>query len=386
MIDDVIESYLDSIEEREFDAPFLALLRAIGFIDIHFLHGSFEFGKDFIAKGLVDGALYQFAFQTKAGNLGLADWNACRGQVDLLRTNSLAHPAFNPELPRQAVFVTTGRLVGGAALAAQDYSQYLARTKDTSFVLWDKETLISLISSRPEIGLVRASDGALLELLGQIEGIRINSSKIERFSRRWFGCDDGPGLYRAVFEAALLAHRLRRRSRLDLACFSSLCLIRASWALAHGTEPPDSDAMLVANTGRAMFRHYASALWTNCGEETLDPLKVIHAHDIPSSYVTYPVRCAVLVELVGLLGLLDIEEGAAEPELKAAFLANFFRSQPGVSHLISDRWAVSLIPSVLLLGRTGFVSEIRGVFEQVIRWIGDHYDCGNLGLARSSTA
>jgi len=381
MIDDVIGSYLDNIEEREFDGPFLALLRAIGFVDIHFLHGSFEFGKDFIAKGSLDGVLCQFAFQTKAGDLGLADWNACRGQIDLLRTNSLAHPAFDPELPREAVFVTTGRLVGGAPLAAQDYSQYLSSTKDTKFVLWDKETLVSMISSRPEIALVGASDGALLELLGQIDGNRIVSSKIECSSRRWFSCEDTTSLYKGVFEAALIAHRLRRRGRLDLACFACLCLIRAAWALAHGTEPPDSHALLVANTGRTMFQHYAAALWTSCCDETLDPLKLIHAHELPSSYVTYPVRCVMLIELLGLSGLLDIEEKGAEGESKARFVAKFFRSQPGASHPISDRWAVSLIPPVLLLGRTGFISEIRNVLKQVIKWVGDHYDSGSLGLS-----
>lgn len=51
MLANVVESYLDSLEEREFDAPFMALLRALGFWDIHLLHGPFEFGKDFIAKG-----------------------------------------------------------------------------------------------------------------------------------------------------------------------------------------------------------------------------------------------------------------------------------------------------------------------------------------------
>ena len=55
MLDDVIGNYIDSLTEREFDAPFMALLRLHGFDDIHFLHGSFEFGKDFIAKRTEDG-------------------------------------------------------------------------------------------------------------------------------------------------------------------------------------------------------------------------------------------------------------------------------------------------------------------------------------------
>jgi hypothetical protein len=97
-----IGNYIDSLTEREFDAPFIALLRLHGFTDIHFLHGSFEFGKDFIAKRKENGVDYQYGFQTKAGNLGLSEWKDCRGQIDMLRTNSLAHPNFDRAMSRKA--------------------------------------------------------------------------------------------------------------------------------------------------------------------------------------------------------------------------------------------------------------------------------------------
>jgi hypothetical protein len=54
MLASVVAGYLDSVEEREFDVPFMALLRAMGFSDVHFLHGAQEFGKDFIAKREID--------------------------------------------------------------------------------------------------------------------------------------------------------------------------------------------------------------------------------------------------------------------------------------------------------------------------------------------
>ena len=50
MLANVVGSYLDSLEEREFDAPFMALLRPQGFWDIHLLHGPFQIFKDFIGK------------------------------------------------------------------------------------------------------------------------------------------------------------------------------------------------------------------------------------------------------------------------------------------------------------------------------------------------
>ena len=126
MLEDVIGKYIDSLTEREFDAPFKALLRLHGFYDIHFLHGPFEFGKDFIAKRTEDGVQHQYAFQTKAGDIGLSEWNLCRGQIDMLRTDWLSHPNFDTQMPRSARFVTTGRLVGGAPLEAQQYGQHLA--------------------------------------------------------------------------------------------------------------------------------------------------------------------------------------------------------------------------------------------------------------------
>ena len=94
----------------------MALLRLQGFTDTHLLHGAFEFGKAFIAKCIKDDKLYQYTFQTKAGNINLAAWGGCRMQIDMLRTNSVAHPNFDKSFPRRARFVITGRLVGGRPL------------------------------------------------------------------------------------------------------------------------------------------------------------------------------------------------------------------------------------------------------------------------------
>ena len=240
MIADVIGNYLDNIEEREFDAPFMALLQAIGFHDIHFLHGAFEFGKDFIAKRTEAGTTSQFAFQTKAGDLNLSAWHECRGQIDLLRTNSLAHPSFDPDMARQAVFVTTGRLIGGAPLAAQEYSAHLIQLGEIGFVTWDRETLVELMSSTPEAGLAGSSSGALLSLIGKIDGAAVQDSELEKFSRRWFAENGDNCLTRGGLEAAVIANRLRQQNRLDLAAYVGLCLVRAAWVHGHGMErPPD---------------------------------------------------------------------------------------------------------------------------------------------------
>src|SRR4051812_46537939 len=123
MLSDAIGEFLDAVSEREFDEPLLALLRARGFTDIHFLHGSYEFGKDVIAKCLEDGQLTQYVIQSKAGDLNLAGWQSIVGQIDLLKNNTIAHPNFDQHLPRRAALVLTGRLIGAGLTASQNYEQ-----------------------------------------------------------------------------------------------------------------------------------------------------------------------------------------------------------------------------------------------------------------------
>ena len=77
---------------------------------------------------------------------------------------------------RRAVLVTTGRLVGGAALAAQEYSEHLKTLGEIDFTTWDRETLIQLISDSPEVGLTGALTGALLGLLGAIDQNQVHES------------------------------------------------------------------------------------------------------------------------------------------------------------------------------------------------------------------
>jgi hypothetical protein len=203
MLNDVVEHYLDSLEEREFDAPFIALLRALGYFDIHFLHGAFEFGKDFIAKAIVEGSETQFAFQTKAGDINLQSWREVRGQIDMLRTDATAHLSFNSTLPRKAIFVTTGRLVGAAPVAAQNYRDHLAQQGEITFTTWDKQDLIERITADPQILLASDAHGAFLMLVGQIDEGKVTDRDVERYSRRWLSSPKN--LLQLMIEGAVVA-------------------------------------------------------------------------------------------------------------------------------------------------------------------------------------
>src|SRR5215216_4128499 len=82
MLRNAVDDYLSQIKERELYLPFRLLLSAMGFYGVHLTHGSFEFGKDLIAKRLVDGQVVQFTFQVKVGDIGASEWkNDVQGQM-----------------------------------------------------------------------------------------------------------------------------------------------------------------------------------------------------------------------------------------------------------------------------------------------------------------
>src|SRR5688572_11548163 len=100
-----ISEYLRHLPtERHFDAAMLAMLRLEGFHDIHFIHGVFEFGKDFIAKRDDAGIIVQCAFQSKLGDVGKTSWERdVRPQCETMAISELAHIAFDPSVPQRRV-------------------------------------------------------------------------------------------------------------------------------------------------------------------------------------------------------------------------------------------------------------------------------------------
>jgi hypothetical protein len=374
LLDVAVGNYLDSVTEREFDPPLLALLRSQGFDDVHLIHGQFEFGKDAIAKG--GDPRTQYTIQSKAGNIGLPEWASMRGQLDMLRLNELAHPSFERTLPRVGILVLTGRLIGGAPLDAQEYQRAASESGEPPLEIWDRERLIELLISSPEAGLAGVAAGPFLELLGRIDAERVTDADVEVFSRRWVA-DTAPLEWRSMLEAAIVANRLRATDRVDLACFTTLALLRGLWASAHGTDSPSETVTEQASLVRQMFMGYAAELWASCTQEHLDPRSLIGG-DSEGIFVTYPVRVCRVAEILGLYGL-GLEQGE-ERDGVAGWLAQFLDSHPGISRPLSDRWAVSLLSPLLLIGPETSATR-EAVLRGVVRWLGDRYDNDGLGLA-----
>jgi hypothetical protein len=415
---DVVAGFLDTVTEREFDAPLIALLAARGFTDVHFLHGAFEFGKDVIAKGPkpLDGdtgtgdpaswAEHQFAIQSKAGDLGLAEWRAVRPQIDEARLDGLAHPAFDRELPRAAVLVTTGRLTGDAPLQADSHRASELRWGRPGFEVWDRERLLEWLADSPEAGLAGTSDGPVLALAGAIDEGTVTFAALERRGRAWLPAAPGSlqeatdppaevtaRQRRAAVEAAVLGNRLRRRGRTDLAAMTALLLLRAAWC--HALTEPVGQRPLRPEMARAairMFAGYALELLDQVEPVAKDPRALLDAVSATAfPHAAYPAACARLAEILGLLGLLAHGQaaGAGLTGLPAARIsgtvADLLEHQPGCHHPVSDGFAVSLIAPVLLTARHD-AAAARHYLCRTAAWTLDRYDprYGGTGLAGTS--
>jgi hypothetical protein len=125
---------------------------------------------------------------------------------------------------------------------------------------------------------------------------------------------------------------------------------------------------------RTMFLNYAAQVWENCSDQLLDPKELIR-EDL-GVFVTYPVQCARLIEILGMYGLTE----PSVAEEVADWLARFVEAQPGAAHPISDRWALSVLAATLLLGRF-YKDECTTYLTEVLRWLGDRHDREGLGVA-----
>ena len=110
MIERLLESWLTSISEREFDIPFRWLLEQLGFIPFgrKTTHGPMELGKDVVAQESETGLIH--FFQVKAGDATPGDWRDMQTQLLQLVEVDYLHPNYKPGDPYKPVWVVTGEM------------------------------------------------------------------------------------------------------------------------------------------------------------------------------------------------------------------------------------------------------------------------------------
>lgn len=106
MIERVVENWLISANERQYQIPFCQVLASEGETVIYISpHGALEQGKDVITIGTDK---VPRAYQLKAGKITLRVWQDNKGEVEELVTLPISHPSVRSRRPHQAYLVTNG--------------------------------------------------------------------------------------------------------------------------------------------------------------------------------------------------------------------------------------------------------------------------------------
>lgn len=372
MLRDVVGTFLDTLTERQFDGPLLALLAARGFTDVHFIHGQFEFGKDVVAKKADSetGVVRQYVIQSKAGDIGQPEWRAVRPQLEECEYNTLGHPSFDASLPRVAVLVTTGRLKGSAPADASEYKKSVAARGLADLEIWERPDLVDWMCDDPTVGVAgEAVQVDLLAILTSIHDQGVTDRRIEAYARRWL--PPSGNATRAAVEAAILVNALVRVRRLDLGLSVALQLFRAT----------EQDGAM-AEAARRLLVDLCTGVVDQVEPLLGDPLDLARHTVSQVALVTYPVICCRVMEAAAL-GLALVRDAGAEAD--AAHFEEILAAvahQPGSARPPSDLFAASVIVATVMLTtvRRPAAEEYLG---RVARWLLDRHDddLGGLGLA-----
>jgi hypothetical protein len=391
MLRNVLEDYLDSINEREFDYPLMAQLQTMGFYDIHFTHGSTEVGKDFIAKRIDDGSEVQYAIQSKKGDISQSLWrNEIRGQLEEAILSDLSHPQFDKHLPRKVVLATTGRLVGNAKLIAQEFKSRLQEAhRVTDLIFWEKEQLVQFAEEFGLSGVHRNTSSGLkgfaqfyLIYSKAIEG-KLSDREIEEFSRLWLDetLDHQKLVLRASLEAEIVAAKLIEGGQIYEAIVVYQCLARTlvnvsldceSELLHHAVDEIKKERIL--SLGHVFIDSFIEE-W-NSGEKSLARLC---SRSSPLPFLQYLVWCARVLEVLAIVYFLgSSNEGRQKVIL---FLEEFIDREEGVGHITSDRYGVAIVWATIALLREGKVTHATDLVKRGTIWLCDRVE-NAFGIAR----
>jgi hypothetical protein len=381
LLDVAFANWSKHLTERGFDATFLSLLRAAGFYDIHFTHGAFEFGKDFIAKRpeAAGQPAAQYAFQLKSGDIGAGEWSEILGQLYELTNAYLAHPNFDRTLQRTFVLVTTGELKGKATLAARAFDEELRGRGVGTFVTWELPNLIEILSGRGVMPLAPAP--GLDAAIGKISGTETADHDLEPLLSGLVPRTlvTKAEAHRALLDDAICANALLERGRVFQAITALYNSIRIAAAQAFADEALGRLLLVDALNLLVKTGDVALAELFRAPGDTKKWLEWIGGY---SRIVTYPVCCLRVAEYLGLRALHQRHRGDERGFTDSvSLLQQIFDAQPGIVHPISDRFAASLAPPILALSIAGDRQRPERWLIETTKWVCDRYEASDAGLA-----
>lgn len=391
MLRNILENYISDIRERDFDIPFLCILLKEGFYDIHFLHGIVEFGKDFIAKFKRDGKVIQCAFQTKAGDIKTDSFREIRYQCDEMRDTISSHPNYDITLERECFLVLTGRLKGNAALQAQEYDRKCKSKGEIGLTVWDSDVLIEKIlnSDLGYIGITgHKGNDILIDYISKIKNNQISYNDINKLIEYWCNvCNtlNAGSFHGMILESAIITKELKENNYFYSAC--SMCLITLI-PIMYNIKKQN---IINVNDFKDKYILYVVEIYKRIMIDFIEELdkydEIVEGIYKNSNYgcssiITHSVNCSKIIENVGLLGLMLLENRDDDNADKIGqILVNLFSNNIATTHPISDKYAYSLIPPILFLYKLGYKNECKEIIKKTALWTFDRYEISELGLA-----
>jgi hypothetical protein len=366
-------------------------VKAMGFYDIHFTHGGVEFGKDFIAKRVDVGVEYQYAIQSKKGDINQALWrNEVRGQLEEAVVSDLSHPQFRTDLPRKAILVTTGRLSGNARLASQEFKTKLkAENRIHEVLFWEHEQLAQFAEEFGFAGIHQntatgVTDFAQFYLAyGKALAGTLSETEIEEFSRLWLNetIDFRKRILRASIEAEIIATKLIENGHLYEAITTYLSLSRLVMLVTYETDDPFVLDILDEITRTKLYP--LSRLFCNEFRSRWEAADRSLLHlcfkESPLPMVNYLVWCARVLEIGALYAFLSKDD--QERQEAIALLSNFALNEEGCGHIPGDRHAVSIGWATLALIGVGDDDIAIALIRRAAIWLCDRVEKG-FGIGR----
>lgn len=428
MLDILLDDYLSNLpHERLFDAPFLALLPFLGFYDVHYTHGSGEFGKDFIAKKREGRKTIQFSFQLKR-HVSQSEARQLESQLLQAITFPRTHPNFDLSKPHQPVLVVIGHLtdnasIGFANLNEQITQRFNARPLD----VWGRSRLASDLEHYGLTGMHRTTVRGVraysefYALYGEAMEGELSPRKIELFGRSWLNVPPTPlpqiistspheeqipllspdaltksgdisaCLLRAAIEASLIGQRCQESNAFYEAIICDLALWRA---VLHAWHCAD-DRQDTAFSEQCRFLHerirenlvmsldkyikHVEQRWRSVNKDLVRCMGASTVHNSGILMLTYPVKCLRFVEMVALRFFLANKP--QERKRLSELIVEFVAKEPGCTRPISERFAVSIVWPILVLGQTNHRDIALDWIRKTSIWLADRHQHG-VGLAR----
>jgi hypothetical protein len=141
VIERVVENWLTSVNERQYQIPFCQLLAAEGETVIYISpHGQREQGKDVITLGR---DRVPRAYQLKAGRVALADWRKYHGEINELVIYPVDHPSIHSKKQHLPFFVTNGTVADPVLSAIPAANHFWRKSGAKPLTLLARDELVS---------------------------------------------------------------------------------------------------------------------------------------------------------------------------------------------------------------------------------------------------